>query len=139
MFQARETQRLLAEINVTPLVDVMMVLLIIVFVTAPLMVEGMDVELPETRTVSELPSDQDHLMLSIGPQGKIKIDKYEVALADLQEHVKRLAADQNKALFLRADAQVPYGVVVEVMGEVKAAGVHRLGVIAQEKDDEPAR
>ncbi len=131
----------MSEINVTPFVDVMLVLLIIFMVTAPMMTQGLEVDLPQTRTVSVLPTDSEHLVLTIKADGAIFLDTYPVTLADLQDHVKRLVTDQKKTLFLRADKNVPYGVVVQVMGVVKAAGVDRLGVVAEEekKDTAPAR
>ncbi len=131
----------MSEINVTPFVDVMLVLLIIFMVTAPMMTQGLEVDLPQTRTVSVLPTDSEHLVLTVKADGVIFLDTYQVNLADLQDHVKRLVTDQKKALFLRADKNVAYGVVVQVMGVVKAAGVDRLGVVAEEekKDKAPSQ
>ena len=126
----------MSEINVTPFVDVMLVLLIIFMVTAPMMTQGLEVDLPQTRTVSVLPTDSEHLVLTVKADGGIFLDTYQVAMADLQDHVKRLVADQKKTLFLRADKNVAYGVVVQVMGVVKAAGVDRLGVVAEEEKSE---
>ena len=126
----------MSEINVTPFVDVMLVLLIIFMVTAPMMTQGLEVDLPQTRTVSVLPSDSEHLVLTVKADGTLFLDTYAVTMADLQDHVKRLVADQKKTLFLRADKSVPYGVVVQVMGVVKAAGVDRLGVVAEEEKKE---
>lgn len=126
----------MSEINVTPFVDVMLVLLIIFMVTAPMMTQGLEVDLPQTRTVSVLPTDSEHLVLTVKADGNIFMDTYQVAMADLQDHVKRLVADQKKTLFLRADKNVAYGVVVQVMGVVKAAGVDRLGVVAEEDKKE---
>jgi len=128
----------MSEINVTPFVDVMLVLLIIFMVTAPMMTQGLEVDLPQTRTVSVLPTDSEHLVLTIKADGGIFLDTYQVTMADLQDHVKRLVADQKKTLFLRADKSVAYGVVVQVMGVVKAAGVDRLGVVAEEEKKETA-
>lgn len=123
----------MSEINVTPFVDVMLVLLIIFMVTAPMMTQGLEVDLPQTRTVSVLPTDSEHLVLTVKADGSLFLDTYQVGLADLQDHVKRLVTDQKKTLFLRADKNVSYGVVVQVMGVVKAAGVDRLGVVAEEE------
>lgn len=121
----------LAEINVTPFVDVMLVLLIIFMVTAPLLTQGVEVNLPQTKAVKALPKDSDHLVLSVKKDGKLFLDEYEVDREQLQGQLKRLVADQKKDLFLRADKEVAYGVVVEVMGEVKAAGIDKLGVVAE--------
>lgn len=125
----------LAEINVTPFVDVMLVLLIIFMVTAPLMTQGVEVDLPQTRSVRNLPQDKDHLVLSVKADGTIMLDKYEVPEGELGDFLQRLVASQNKQLFLRADKSVAYGVVVDVMGEIKAAGIDKLGIVAEEKKD----
>jgi biopolymer transport protein TolR len=126
----------LNEINVTPFVDVMLVLLIIFMVTAPLMTQGVEVDLPTTRTVKNLPQDSEHLVLSIKGDGIMFLDEYQVAEEDLEGHLTRLVAGQKKQLFLRADAAVPYGTVVRVMGEIKAAGIDRLGIVAEETRDQ---
>lgn len=122
---------LLADINVTPFVDVMLVLLIIFMVTAPLMTQGLDVDLPQTKAVKSLPKDSDHLVLTIKKDGGIYLDEYKVELPQLQDHLKRLVLSQNKQLFMRADKDVAYGVVVQVMGEIKAAGIEKLGIVAE--------
>ncbi len=126
----------LNEINVTPFVDVMLVLLIIFMVTAPLMTQGVEVDLPATRTVKNLPRDAEHLVLTIKKDGSIFLDEYQVNEDELQDHLTRLVAAQKKQLFLRADEAVAYGTVVRVMGEIKAAGIDRLGIVAQELRDE---
>ena len=128
----------LSDINVTPFVDVMLVLLIIFMVTAPMMTQGLEVDLPRTRTVSALPKESDSLVLTVKADGALYLDKYQVELADLEGQVRRLVADQKKQLFLRADQAVSYGTVVKVMGVVKAAGVDRLGVVAEEEKPQPA-
>ena len=121
----------LNEINVTPFVDVMLVLLIIFMVTAPLMTQGVEVDLPTTKTVKNLPQDSEHLVLSVKKDGTLYRDEYTVSLDDLGAHLKRLVTSQKKQLCLRADAAVPYGTVVQVMGEVKTAGIDRLGIVAE--------
>lgn len=126
---------MLAEINVTPFVDVMLVLLIIFMVTAPMLEQGLEVDLPATRTVESLPSDSDHMVLTVRRDGAVYLDEYAVPFDELAGHVQRLVTAQNKSLFLRADKEVPYGLVVRVMGELKEAGVNKLGVVA-EKDME---
>lgn len=122
---------MLAEINVTPFVDVMLVLLIIFMVTAPLMTQGVEVDLPQTRTVRSLPQDNEHLVLSINDKGEIYLDEYKVGFDELQSHLEKLVKKQNKMLFLRADKNVAYGEVVKVMGEIKASGIDRMGVVAE--------
>ncbi|BCS87302.1 protein TolR [Pseudodesulfovibrio sediminis] len=126
----------LNEINVTPFVDVMLVLLIIFMVTAPLMTQGVEVDLPTTKTVKNLPKDSDHLVLSVKQDGTLFLDEYQVGMDELEDHLKRLVASQKKQLFLRADKEVPYGTVVQVMGEIKSAGIDRLGIVAEQKREE---
>jgi biopolymer transport protein TolR len=125
--------RYLADVNVTPFVDVMLVLLIIFMVTAPMMTQGLEVDLPQTRAVSVLPKESESLVLTVKADGSLFLDKYQVEYADLEGQVKRLVTDQKKQLFLRADQAVSYGVVVKVMGIIKAAGVDKLGVVAEDE------
>lgn len=123
---------LVSEINVTPFVDVMLVLLIIFMVATPMMTEGLEVDLPQTKQVEVLPTDVEHLVLTVRRDGKIYLDEYAIDnMADLQGYLVRLVKEKNKTLFMQADREVPYGVVVEVMGQVKAAGIENLGVIAE--------
>ena len=126
----------LCDINVTPFVDVMLVLLIIFMVTAPMMTQGMEVDLPQTKTVTTLPKDNENLVLTIKKDGSIFLAEYQVQLDELATQVQRLVSDQKKLLFLRADKDVPYGLVVQVMGLVKGAGVDKLGIVAEPDKDE---
>jgi len=125
--------RLMADVNVTPFVDVMLVLLIIFMVTAPMMTQGLEVELPQTRAVSVLPKDNESVVLTVKADGSVFLDKYQVDLGDLEGQIRQLVTNQKKQLFLRADQAVPYGTVVKVMGVVKIAGVDKLGVVAEEE------
>lgn len=130
----RKKGGLISDINVTPFVDVMLVLLVIFMVTAPLMTQGIEVDLPQTRTVTTLPKDSDHMVLTVKKDGTIMLDEYEVAREELQGHLERLVKKENKSLFLRADKEVPYGVVVGVMGEIKTAGIDKMGVVAEPEE-----
>jgi biopolymer transport protein TolR len=120
----------LSEINVTPFVDVMLVLLVIFMVTAPLIQAGVDVNLPEA-TAKGLRSPEDPTILSITKEGKIFFGKdKEVPFEKLGSFVEALRENKGlDELYLRADKDVSYGVVVKVMAEVKAAGIDRLGMI----------
>jgi len=120
-----------SEINVTPFVDVMLVLLIIFMITAPLMTEGIDVNLPATESVQTLPAEAENLVLSITKEGKMYLGKIEVTLENLDAILLQTITRQKKELFLQADAAVPYGLVVQVMGKAKAAGIENLGVVAE--------
>lgn len=126
----------LNEINVTPFVDVMLVLLIIFMVTAPLMTQGVEVDLPVTKTVRNLPQDSEHLVLTIKKDGTLFLDEYKVEPDKLTDHLKQLVSKQKKQLFLRADKEVAYGLVVRAMGDIKAAGIDRLGIVAEPDKDE---
>lgn len=124
----------MAEINVTPFVDVMLVLLIIFMVTAPMLTQGVDVDLPKTRSVRTLPAGTDHLVLTVQKDGGIFLDEYSVPFDDLQQHLMNLVVSQKKQLYLRADKEVPYGIVVKVMGEIKNVGIEKLGIVAESSD-----
>ncbi|MDR1777559.1 MAG: protein TolR [Desulfovibrio sp.] len=127
--------KFVSEINVTPFVDVMLVLLIIFMVATPMMSQGLDVDLPQTQQVAALPSENDHMMLTVRRDGKIFLDEYAIDnLDDLEGYLKNLVKDKNKTLFLQADKSVPYGLVVEVMGHIKGAGIEKLGVVADKPE-----
>ncbi len=126
-----------ADINVTPFVDVMLVLLIIFMVAAPMMSEGLEVDLPQTKQVEVLPTEVDHLVLTVRKDGTIFLDEYKVTLDELEGYLLTLVKEKDKGLFLQADKEVPYGVVVDIMGQIKAAGIDKLGVVAT-RGDAPA-
>ena len=109
------TGHFISEVNVTPFVDVMLVLLIIFMVTAPMMTQGLQVDLPQTRAVSVLPKEDESIVLTVKSDGSLYLDKYQVEMADLGGQVQQLVTNQHKQLFLRADQAVPYGTVVKVM------------------------
>lgn len=116
----------LSEINVTPFVDVMLVLLIIFMVTAPLMQQGVDVELPQAEGQKMSPAER--VNITIAKDGRIYMDKSSVTLDTLKA---RLSGESEKEVFLRADKEVPYGRVVIVMGALKEMGVEKLGMVTE--------
>ena len=119
----------LSEINVTPLVDVMLVLLIIFMVTTPLIQQGVKVDLPKARAEA-LETEQDKLILTVDRNRKIYIGKEEIELANLEEKIKFNARIQKeKELYLYADRKLPYGFIVEIMAITKRAGVEAMGMI----------
>lgn len=121
----------MSDINVTPLVDVMLVLLIIFMVTAPMMMQGVNVSLPKT-TSKPLPAEKDHLIITIDRSQQIYINDYKVALEALREKLQKIYEGRpDEKVYLRADKSVPYGVVVRVMSEVKNAGVEKLGMVTE--------
>jgi biopolymer transport protein TolR len=122
---------LLSEINITPFVDVMLVLLIIFMVTAPMMVQGVNVMLPESSS-GPLSSEDNHLVVSIDQDGKIYINDLNVTSDFLGEKLEKILENRSgKEVFLRADKRVSYGVVVRVMSEIKGAGVEKLGMLTE--------
>ncbi|MCG8688312.1 MAG: protein TolR [Desulfobacterales bacterium] len=128
----------MSDINVTPFVDVMLVLLIIFMVTAPMMVQGLDVELP-TATSEALPTDEENLIVSIDNDMKVYINDLEVSVAFLSEKLDAVMENLDKKnVYLKADKKVPYGVVVNVMSQIKKAGVESLGMITLPEDEKEA-
>ncbi|MBM3222619.1 MAG: biopolymer transporter ExbD [Candidatus Tectomicrobia bacterium] len=121
----------MAEINVTPLVDVMLVLLIIFMITAPMLQHELDVNLP-VATGSPQVTGENQVVLTVNKQGGIYLDQTAYTLETLRPKLQALyQTRQNKDLFLRADTDVPYGKVVQVMDEVKKAGILKLGMLTQ--------
>ncbi|HEX8447719.1 MAG TPA: protein TolR [Sphingomonas sp.] len=122
----------MAEINVTPLVDVMLVLLIIFMVTAPLLTAGVPVELPDSRA-GALEQEQEPLQLSLDGQGRIFIGETPVSDAALPDRLARAAADgagkDPPQVFLRADRTLDYGRVMKVMGELNKAGLNKVALV----------
>ncbi|WDP88961.1 MAG: protein TolR [Desulfobacter sp.] len=126
----------MSEINVTPFVDVMLVLLIIFMVAAPMMVQGVDVDLPRA-TSEALPSDEESLIVAIDDGSRVYINDMEVSAAFLTEKLGAVLENLDKRkVYLKADKKVPYGVVVNVMGKIKNAGVESLGMITLPDEEE---
>lgn len=120
---------LMSDINVTPFVDVMLVLLIIFMVTAPMMIQGVDVSLPET-TAEPLPSEEDPLLISIDKDSNIYINKVPVAVDFFQDKLETLLEGRkDQTVYLRADKRISYGTVVLVMSQIKGAGIEKLGMV----------
>jgi biopolymer transport protein TolR len=128
---------LMSEINVTPFVDVMLVLLIIFMVTAPMLVEGVNVDLPET-TAAPLQSETENLIVSIDSAGRLFINNFEAEPDLFVDKMRKIVeARPDQSVYLRADKTVPYGVVVRVMGDLKAAGIEKLGMVTEPPVEEP--
>jgi len=125
----------MAEINVTPLVDVMLVLLIIFMVTAPMMSQGVDVDLPET-TSKPLKQKEKPIVVTINEKGEIFLNRVKGSRKVLYQQLKELADKEGneRSIFLKADKKVPYGLVVAVMADIKEAGFSKLGMITQPRD-----
>jgi len=126
----------LSEINVTPLVDVMLVLLIIFMVTAPMIQQGVEVDLPNTETV-EISSDDGKSIVSIDKEGKIFLGETEIAINNLEEKIKFNAKIQKeKQVYLYADQSLKYEIVVRVMAVLKKAGVENMGMVTEPMDSD---
>jgi len=121
----------LSEINVTPFVDVMLVLLVIFMVTAPMMHQGIDVDLPDT-TTQQLRVRSEPLILTVRKGGQIYLNRTEVPVSELQAKLEAIFEGQDeKEIFLRADAAAPYGKVAQAMAAAREAGAKRLGMVTE--------
>ena len=130
------SDQLMSEINVTPFVDVMLVLLIIFMVAAPMMVQGVDVNLPRASS-APLKAEEDHLVISIQKDRQVFINDQVVAVDGLTEKLRKIMENvESRDLYLKADKEIPYGIVVNVMAKVKAAGVTSLGMITLPEDEQ---
>jgi biopolymer transport protein TolR len=130
----RSESRLLSDINVVPLVDIMLVMLIIFMVTAPMMQQGVDVDLPQT-TSQPMEGQEQRMVVTINAKREVYLNKEKVDPALLRRHLERsTAARLNREVFLRADRRVPYGFVVRIMAEIKNAGIEKLGMVTEPLD-----
>jgi biopolymer transport protein TolR len=123
---------MVSDINVTPLVDVMLVLLIIFMVTAPMMTQGVDVKLPES-SAPAIPSDDERLVVTVTQDRKIYINDNLVEPGELESKLAAITENRldRKGVFLRADEQIPYGYVMEVMGLIRQAGIDQIGMVTE--------
>jgi biopolymer transport protein TolR len=134
----RGRYRPLAEINVTPLVDVMLVLLIIFMVTAPLMTSGVPVDLPKT-SAAPLNSDSEPLTVSIDAQGTIFLQDQQVEVADLVTKLQAIAQNNaDRRIFVRGDKDLAYGKIMEVMGTITQGGFTKVALLAEQPAATPA-
>ena len=131
MVVGKQQRSALAEINVTPLVDVMLVLLIIFMITAPMLQQQLDVNLPATSNAPQMTAE-DPIILTVTKQGGISIHQTTYSLETLRPKLQSLyAGRKEREIFLRADTDVPYGLVVTVMDELKKVGIFKLGMVTQ--------
>ena len=127
-------RRFMSEINVTPLVDVMLVLLIIFMVAAPMMMQGVDVNLPKTTTKNIKTADEP-LMLTVNKKKEIFLENHPIELDRLELKIKKIFENRReKEVLLRADQDVPYGFIIDVMARVKNAGINKLGMVTEPLD-----
>lgn len=126
----------ISQINVTPLVDVMLVLLVIFMVTAPIIQQGVQVNLPQAKT-SAIPGTEEFLIVTVAKNGNIYLNDNAMSLRDLADKlraIKKLQAD--KQVYLRADQDVRYGVVMKAIAAIKQAGIERVGMVTRPPSEE---
>ena len=127
----------LSEINVTPFVDVMLVLLVIFMVTAPILYQGVEINLPKVESRPMPAAEREKkILVTLNENGEIYIEKKRYSLPELKLEIRSLVRNTGKELeeedvFLRADSNVPYGTVMEVMAEIKKAGINKIGLITE--------
>jgi len=129
--ESRKKRPLIAQINITPLVDVMLVLLVIFMVTAPIIQQGVQVNLPQTKA-SAIAGSEEPLIVTVAKDGKIYLNDNVIGLADLGTKltaIRKLQAD--KQVYLRADQDVRYGTVMKTIAEIKQAGIEKLGMVSR--------
>ncbi len=121
----------LSEINIIPFVDIMLVLLIIFMVTAPLLQQGLDVELPEAKG-KIIQIEEDKLVVTVDKKKQIFLNEHKMELSELKKKLTVYAKKaRKKEVFLKADKSVPYGVVIKTMAVIKEAGIDRLGIVTE--------
>ncbi|HSF30855.1 MAG TPA: ExbD/TolR family protein [Candidatus Tectomicrobia bacterium] len=131
-------QTTLSEINVTPLVDVMLVLLIIFMVTAPMLQQGIDVNLPQEGGGGNLDPSRERLVITLAKNERMYLNDRRIDFAELEQTLRHASGATNE-VFLRADKDVPYGLVVRMMAVIKQSGIERLGIVTVPADDDGKR
>jgi biopolymer transport protein TolR len=126
--KAERGRSVMSEINVTPFVDVMLVLLIIFMVTAPLLQQGLEIDLPQAKGKNLPPEERMNIIIT--KDGSISLNKTRMELIDLRAKLKDLSPS-NPTVHLKADRDVPYGLVVQVISSIKEAGIEKLGIITE--------
>ncbi len=130
---SKKSRMVLSEINVTPLVDVMLVLLVVFMITAPMMQQGIDIQLPKT-AASGIETKSEPLVITIKTNNTILINDTKVAIGSVREKIKGIfKTRKDKQVYIKADKKVDYGVVAEVIADVKAAGIENVGLVTLPK------
>lgn len=131
----RRRHQPISEINVTPFVDVMLVLLIVFMVAAPLLTVGVPIDLPETKAKA-LEGDSEPLTISVNAAGQIFIQDTEIALEEVVPKLEAIAANgYDERIYVRGDQDADYGIMMKIMGRINAAGFKRLGLVTLEERD----
>jgi biopolymer transport protein ExbD/biopolymer transport protein TolR len=132
-----QTRSSLAEINITPLVDVVLVLLIIFMISVPVLQSGIEVAVPKTRTVKEI--TEQRMVVTIDREQRVFLGDQPVNIHDLGRRLRQPGADNaKKVIYLRADERVPFGAFASVMDAVKQAGITNISIVTQPLDTKPA-
>ena len=132
-FQTKSEHGAMSEINVTPLVDVMLVLLVVFLVTAPLLVQSIPVELPKTAPAAPIP-DIHHIDVTVNAEGKIFLDSRPVEMAALETELKSIAQlPHQPQVLIQADHSLPYGTVAQLLAMVQHSGIRQLSMVTQEQ------
>jgi biopolymer transport protein TolR len=132
--KTRDTKGPLAEINVIPLVDVMLVLLIVFMITAPMMQHGLGIDIPNV-TARALPTKEEPQILNVTKDQRLILNEKKIEYRDLKQAVQFLFANKDKKeIYLRADKDVPYGFVVKCMGTIREAGVDKVNIVTKPLD-----
>ncbi len=130
-FEAGQRGQLASQINVTPLVDVMLVLLVIFMVTAPMIQQGVEVNVPRVKA-SALPGKEEQFVVSITRNQKVYLNDTRLGLDQLTEKLQAIAVVRpDREVFVRADEEVPYGAVIKTMAAIKAAGIENVGMVTE--------
>lgn len=132
------TQSSISDINVTPLVDVVLVLLIIFMVTAPVLQSGIEVNVPKTRTVKEI--TEERLVISINKEQRVFLGNDPININEIKTKLRQKIRDpQNQSVYVRADEEVPFGAFATVMDAVKGAGISNVSIVTQPLDQHGSR
>ncbi len=132
-------QSAFSEINITPMVDVMLVLLVIFMVAAPMMTTGVTVDLPKTNA-SPIAGQDEPLNVSVTTDGTIFLQKTRIALADIKTKLNAIAGQKKETrIFVRGDKSVDYGRIMQVVGEINAAGFTKVALVTETANDSPQR
>lgn len=124
-----KSDQLMSDINMTPFVDIVLVLLIIFMISAPMMTQGVDVALPQANTQA-LPSESEQVIVTVDVENRIFINDLEVSQEALRQKLQAIVRERpDQQVYFRADKSLPYGTAVNVMAEIKRAGVSRLGMV----------
>ncbi|MCX7965405.1 MAG: biopolymer transporter ExbD [Syntrophorhabdaceae bacterium] len=135
MKTSKDTKTPLSEINIIPLVDIMLVLLIIFMITAPMMQHGMNIDVPKL-TTKPLPAREEPQILSITKDQRLILNEKKIEIKDLKQAIQFLfVSKQNKEIFLKADKDVPYGFVVTCMGLIREAGIEKINIVTKPQEE----